>query len=91
MTSRTYCCKKLRRVLLYYIYFILRFTPAIISSYIKDDNNIDVISCECLNEYNGVKSFKVTLSFENRSKLLMSSVWPENIVVRKFYTSKTKK
>ena len=66
-------------------------TPAIISSYIKDENNIDVISCECLNEYNGVKSFKVTLSFENRNKLLMSSAWPENIVVRNFYTSKTKK
>ena len=37
---------------------------------------------------NGVKSFKVTLSFDNRNKLLSSSMWPEDIVVMKFYNKK---
>ena len=63
-------------------------TNSIITSYIRDENDIDVVACECLNEYNGVKSFKVTLSFDNRNKLLSSSMWPENIVVRKFYNKK---
>ena len=48
----------------------------------------DVVACECLNEFNGVKSFKVSLSLDNRNKLLSSSIWPKNIVVRKFYTKK---
>ena len=65
-------------------------TIEIISNYIKNESDIDVIECVCLNEYEGGKSFRVTLSFEDRLKLLSSTMWPENIVVRKFYSSKNK-
>ena len=61
-------------------------TIEIISNYIKNERDIDVIDCVCLNEYEGGKSFRVTLSFEDRLKLLSSTMWPKNIVVRKFYT-----
>ena len=66
-------------------------TTEILSNYIKSEYNIKVFACDCLNEYEGSKSYKVKLSIENRNKLPSSSMWPDNIVVRKFYNPKTSK
>ena len=67
-------------------------TTDVIINYIKNEANIEALSCTCLNnDRPGVKSFKVNLSYNDRTTLLNPKFWPENIVVRKFYNSKSSK
>ena len=63
-----------------------------IMEYIKVEYDINVISCECLhNNRDDINSFKVTLSFEDRNKMLNPNLWPENILVRKYFSGKSRK
>ena len=61
-------------------------TVDMIKQYVKDELHISVANCICIsNSEATVKSFKVTINFEDCAKMLESSSWPENICVRKFY------
>lgn len=58
----------------------------IIKNYISNDIGISVLSCECISaESSRVKSFKVTVAAVDRDKLLVDSLWPVDVSVRKFY------
>ena len=60
--------------------------------YIEVEYDINVISCECLhNNRDDINSLKVTLSFEDRNKMLNSNLWPQNILVRKYFSGKSRK
>ena len=51
--------------------------------------NINGITCECLSSDDSIiKSFKVSVFAEDRDKLLNAELWPENVIVRKFFTSR---
>ena len=60
-----------------------------LTGYISNDLGIGVISCICLSRIDSdVKSFKVTVNSENRDKLLDGNLWPENVHVRKYFSSR---
>ena len=60
-------------------------TYDVIIKYIENETNINVIDCYCLSDENSkMKAFKVTVSSDDRDALLVGSLWPENVVVRKF-------
>ena len=62
-------------------------TVDILSTYIKEDLNIDIVRCEKLqSRYDNYSSFKVTLNVNDRIKLLSSEVWPDGVVCRKFFS-----
>ena len=62
-----------------------------IVEYIKDETNISVDACILLNSRNpNCKSFKISVSFESRMKLLSHEVWPEGVICRKFYNPRNK-
>lgn len=66
-------------------------TEEALKNYINNEVNIMIENCECLAgsvDDRRVKSFKVTVSLEDRDKLLSPSVWPENIRVRKYYNNR---
>lgn len=55
-------------------------------SYIRDEFDINVLSCECISKRDiNVKSFKVTVTVDECTRLMDPDLWPENIRVRKFY------
>lgn len=55
-------------------------------NYIKNEVEIDVITCVCIsNDSANVKSFKVGVKLNEIDGLLNADLWPENIRVRKFY------
>lgn len=58
-----------------------------LKSYVSDLNmDIDIISCTCLSSnLSDVKSFKISVHLNDRDKLLNAELWPENIIVRKYY------
>ena len=58
--------------------------------YVKQDIGISIEKCESLKSRNpNNKSFKLSLSVNERSKLLAPEVWPEGIICRKFYSPRT--
>ena len=66
----------------------LEVTPEDIRDYIASEMNIDIDKCEVLpNKNPKCKSFKISLNMNDRSKLLSSEAWPENIYCRKFYNA----
>ena len=55
----------------------------------NNDLGIGVISCICQSRIDAdVKSFKVTVNSENKEKLLDGNLWPENVHVRKYFSSR---
>ena len=73
--------------------YIGRCDPSVsveaIRQYILNESNIEVSNCICLASDEAVaKSFKVTVSPDERDKLMNVALWPENIVVRKYYNSR---
>ena len=57
-----------------------------IENYIKDVVGTEVKSVtEIVIRANDVKAFKVTLKLSDRDKLFNSNLWPEDVVVDKFY------
>ena len=57
-----------------------------ISEYVSNDNDIKVFDCIELTSNQYFKSFKLTVSSNDRDKLLVSDLWPEGIICRKFYS-----
>ena len=58
-------------------------------SYINDEISVNMISCICLSSADAqVKSFEVTVYAEDRDMLLDENLWPENVFVRKYFSSK---
>ena len=48
------------------------------------------MSCVCLSgDDSDIKSFKVTVSYDDRDVVLDASIWPENITVRKYYKKRS--
>ena len=61
-------------------------TPDVLKKYIDTELKIPIISCtQISNENSEVKSFKVLVEADVLIDLLGPSMWPENIVVRKFF------
>lgn len=57
-----------------------------ISEYIKDTFNVKLESIVQLEiKSDRVSAFKVTVNLSDREKLFNGELWPENIVVDKFY------
>lgn len=57
----------------------------IIKSFVKNDCKINVIDCVEMKTFNKFsKSFKVTVNACDRDKLLVSELWPQGIVCKKF-------
>ena len=66
----------------------VNLTSENVVSFIKDEFNITVKHCEDLKTIKQYcKSFKVTMSLNQRESLLESHLWPRGIVVRKFFKS----
>ena len=61
-------------------------TPEVIKSYIKTNFDVSVLNAEKIvtktDKYN---SFKVTIDLKNREALFKHDMWPENIIINKFY------
>lgn len=58
----------------------------VIMEYCKDKLNIEALACVDLsNKNNNYKSFKLSVAATDRDKLLDPEVWPQGIVVKKFY------
>ena len=68
-------------------------TVDMLSQYISDIINVNVKNCEQLiTRYDNYNSFKVSVLINDKDKLLSASVWPDNVVCRKyFYPRKTQK
>ena len=67
-------------------------TVEAIVDYVKSDIGVSVEKCEALNSKNpNNSSFKLSLTLENRKKLLDPEAWPEGIICRKFYSSRSSK
>ena len=61
-------------------------TPDVLKNYIDTELKFPIISCtQISNENSEVKSFKVLVEADVLSDLLGPSMWPENIVVLKFF------
>ena len=57
-----------------------------IKDYIVKEIEVPVISCTQISNRNSiVKSFKVEIDAEYLNIVLNPSVWPENVVVRRFF------
>lgn len=66
----------------------LHVTCSDIKIYINEELNIDdfkIIELNCRNPEN--KSFKISVTFEDRIKLLSGDSWPEGIICRKFFNN----
>ena len=69
----------------------LDVTETEIIEYIKEETDIPVDKCILLNSKNpNCKSFKISVSFENRVLLLSPESWPEGVICRKFYNPRNK-
>ena len=60
-------------------------TTAAIESYISESANITPTMCSCISREDS--SFKVTVLADHRDALLDPLLWPEGIIVRKYYKS----
>ena len=57
-----------------------------IVEYIKEETDIAVDKCILLNSKNpNCKSFKISVSFESRIRLLSPEIWPEGVICLEFY------
>ena len=60
--------------------------PEELKKYISDETKISVSSCSVIsNDSSDVKSFKIVVDVDSLNVLLNPAVWPENVVVRKFF------
>ena len=57
-----------------------------ISEYVSVNNDIKVFDCIELTSNKYFKSFKLSVGSNDRDKLLVSNLWPEGIICRKFYS-----
>ena len=59
--------------------------PGDIENYCTSQLKVNVMSCEGLKtKSTRFNSFKVTMTYEDRNKVLDANYWPENVVVRKY-------
>ena len=66
-------------------------TPVEIRKYIESTFNIKVINTEQLSiNNNSYNCFKVNVQIQDREKLFDSNMWPEGVIVNKFYVRKPK-
>ena len=64
----------------------LDVTETEIIEYIKEETDIPVDKCILLNSKNpNCKSFKISVSFESRIRLLSPEIWPEGVICLEFY------
>ena len=73
--------------------YIGRLDPSVsgddLTTYIENDLGVNSVSCSCLSKLNAeIKSFKVTVNADDRDRLLDGRLWPENIIVRKFFSTR---
>ena len=73
--------------------YIGRLDPSVsgddLTTYIENDLGVNSVSCSCLSKLNAeIKSFKVTVNADDRDRLLDGRLWPENIIVRKFFPTR---
>ena len=69
----------------------LNVTAKEIIDYIKGETNISVTECIPLDSRNpNCRSFKISVPFESRVKLLAPEIWPEGVICRKFYNPRNK-
>ena len=62
-----------------------------IENYIKENFNINIESTVQLEiKTDRYKAFKITVAYNDREKLFNSELWPEDVVVDKYY-NRTKK
>ena len=62
-----------------------------LTKYIEEEVGVNAINCSILVSKNvRCKSFKVELSIKDRQKVLVPEIWPEGIIVRKFYNPRNK-
>ena len=68
-------------------------TGDMLTQYISDIINVSIKHCEQLvTRYDNYNSFKLTVSVNDKDKLLSPDVWPDEVVCRKyFYPRKTQK
>ena len=67
-------------------------TTAATETYVSESANITPTMCSCISrEDSRVKSFKVTVLADQRDAFLDPLLWPEGIIVRKYYKSKYNK
>ena len=67
-------------------------TVEAIVDYVKNDIGVAIEKCETLKSRNpNYSSFKLSLTLDNRNKLLVPEAWPEGIICRKFYSSRNSK
>ena len=60
-----------------------------INNFVNDVLKVPTIGCVSISgNESKVKAFKLTVSAEDREKLLDASIWPENIRVRKYFYSR---
>ena len=60
--------------------------PSDLSEYILNESGIEVKNCIIMNKGLYSNSFKITISEQQRNKLLVADFWPSGIIVKKFYT-----
>ena len=73
--------------------YIGRLDPPVsgddLTTYIENDLGVNLVSCSCLSKLNAeIKSFKVTVNADDGDKLLDGRLWPDNIIVRKFFSTR---
>ena len=67
-------------------------TVEAIVDYVQNDIGVSIEKCEVLKSKNpNNSSFKLSLTLDNRNKLLDPEAWPEGIICRKFYSSRNSK
>ena len=61
-------------------------TDEILKEYVSSEIDINVLACRCISREDApVKSFKLTVSEADSSKVLDEEVWPQGVRVRKFF------
>ena len=66
-------------------------TPEEINKYIESTFDIKVINTEKLSINNNTYNcFKVNIQIQDRDKLFDSNMWPQGVIVNKFYLRKSK-
>lgn len=63
-----------------------------IITFTKEELDVNVIKCVELESQRIIrdwKSFKLTIAIEDREQLFQPDCWPNNVIVRKFYTPKS--
>ena len=70
----------------------LETTPADVKAYCENDLKVDVKECvDLISKSEYTKSFRVMVDAVSREKVLKSDMWPCNVVIRKFYTPRSRK